>query len=59
MSRGHWGRAAMRACVTVVALLAMAAPAAAQITVSVVDDAGKAIPNGFRWQLEEDNFYGI
>jgi hypothetical protein len=39
--------------------LLMAAPAAADITVHVVDDAGSPIPNGFRWQLEEDNTYGI
>src|SRR5262245_11624011 len=39
--------------------LALARPAAAQITVTVVDDSGQPIRNGFRWQLEEDNSYGI
>src|SRR5262245_1113312 len=42
----------------IVATLATARDASAQLTVSVVDDSGAPITNGFRWQLEEDTSYG-
>jgi hypothetical protein len=35
--------------------IAIVRPAAADITVTVVDDTGAPISNGFRWLLEEDN----
>src|SRR5262245_6966385 len=40
-------------------LLGQARTAAAQVAVSVVDDSGQPIVSGFRWQLEDDNSYGI
>jgi hypothetical protein len=40
-------------------VLLLSRPAGAQVTVTVVDDSGAPIKNGFRWQLEEDNTYGI
>jgi hypothetical protein len=41
-------------CLMISGLLLLSASARASLTVTVVDDAGKPIPN-FRWLLEEDN----
>ena len=49
---GHWWCALF-------AIALISRSAAAQVTVTVVDDAGQPIHNGFRWHLEEDNTYGI
>lgn len=37
----------------------LAGPAFAQITVTVRDDNGQPVLNGFRWLLEEDTTYGV
>lgn len=41
-----------------VAGAAFAPDASAQVTVTVVDDSGLPVQNGFRWLVEEDNTYG-
>jgi hypothetical protein len=46
-------------CGAALAVLLLCRPAGAQVTVTVVDDSGAPIKNGFRWHLEEDNTYGI
>jgi uncharacterized protein (DUF2141 family) len=57
-------RAAVLAAVAAAVLLRPSGRAPAQaipggsVLVSVVDDAGQPIANGFRWILEEDNTYG-
>jgi hypothetical protein len=65
MRKGHWSHWAKRWWVALSLLLALgiSAPAGAQseppLTVTVLDDAGNPVKNGFRWLLEEDNTYGI
>ena len=54
-SLGARGRSAL----ALLAVLAMAGPASAQVTVKVVDDNGLPVTAGFRWMVEEDNTYGI
>jgi hypothetical protein len=56
-----FGKAAWRSCMALAVLsgLAIAGPAATDVTVNVVDDNNQLITNGFRWLLEEDNSYGI
>lgn len=61
MSDRHWSWWVRRwwAALVAVAVLAVAGPAAADLTVTVKDDAGQPITGGFRWLLEEDNTYGV